>query len=145
MKKLVVLNIIFLLCLLFIFNSSSFASGMNIEQYFKSDSYDKLDFKTMGSNIYSALKIVGIIIAVCMITYMSICYMIATPQKRAQLKERLFLFIVGVVFLVAGVAFLDWYEGAAKDVADNFANGTSTSSIITTNPNGNMQTITSYR
>lgn len=123
MKKRFVLIILFLLCLLFIFNSDSFASGENIKNYFSKASYEPLNIKTLSGNLYSVIKLVGMIIAVCMVTYMAIAYMLATPQKRAQLKERLVFLTIGVMFLVAGVAFLDWYEGFAKDVGYTIEHG----------------------
>ena len=122
MKKLFAFVVIFLVCLLFIFNSYSFASGINIRNYFIANSnnisQNILDIKETSANVYSVLKIVGIIIALCMMLYMAISYMIATPNKRAQLKERLFIFLIGVIFLMAGVAFLDWYEGMATTIAN---------------------------
>lgn len=119
MKKFISLSIIFLLCLLFIFNSTSLASGSNIQSYFSRTSYKDIDIKSMSANIYSVIKLVGMIIAICMITYMSIEYMLATPQKKAMLKERLVFIIIGVIFLVAGVTFLDWYAEVAKDIANS--------------------------
>lgn len=126
MKKLFVINLIFTLCLLFIFNTPSFASNnvhdasLAIKNYFTADvsSQKSLDIEGMTGGIYSLLKTIGMILALCIITTISISYMVGNPKKRAELKERLIYYVIGVVLLTSGVIFLDLYANLAEDVKD---------------------------
>lgn len=121
MKKRIIFNLFFIICLFFIFSSSSLAAGLEIKQYFK-DANSTLEFEKLSSNIYSLLRTIGLILAVCIMMTMAISYMIATPSKRAELKGRLVYYIAGVVFLIAGVGLLGWYAEVAEYTA-NVATG----------------------
>lgn len=125
MKKLIIFSLVSILCLLFIFNTNSFASGVAIYEYFKNGTDTELNIPDMASAVYLILKTFAVILAVCIITTIAISYMISSPQKRGMLKERLIYYFIGVIFLLGGVAFLNWYEGLAKKAGDVFANGTS--------------------
>ena len=124
MKKTIIWCLVFVLCLLFVLPSDSYASGQAVKDYFtRGPSSASLDrsIDTVSSGIYVVLKLSGIILAVCLLVTIAISYMIATPGKRAKLKEQLIYYFVGVIFLLAGTAFLSWYEDVAHNVADSFA------------------------
>lgn len=126
MKKLIIFNLFFILCLFFIFSSDSLAAGLEIKNYFMNPN-TTLEFETLSSSLYTILRTIGMILAVCLLMVLAISYMLATPQKRAELKGRLPYYVAGIVFLVAGVGILGWYEGIAKEVGDTIKNGASTS------------------
>lgn len=104
MKKKVYFNFLFVLCLLFLFNSTSFADSPNIEK--------------LTSNVYNLLFRFGVILAVCLTATLAISFMVATPNKKAMLKERLIYYFAGVIFLVGGLAFLNMYEGVSDNVGN---------------------------
>ena len=133
MKKLIVFNLIFILCLLFLFPCDSIASGALIKDYFQ-NSDSTLQFEKASSEIYTILRTFGLILAVCIMVTIAISYMVATPNKRAILKERLVYYIAGVIFLVAGISFLGWYEQFAKEVGD-FSGSASTYNALKTTTN----------
>lgn len=116
MKKKIIYSFLFVLCLLFIFSSTSLANG--IKTYFSSGGKSNVDMETVTSNVYTILYTFGIILAVCILVTIAISYMVATPNKKAQLKERLIYYFAGVIFLVGGLAFLRTYEKVANDVGD---------------------------
>lgn len=116
MKKVIDRLLLFILCYLLIFNSTAFASS--IKDYFSGSGKNNLDMETVTSGVYGLLYTIGVILAVCILVTIAISYMVATPNKRAILKERLIYYFAGVIFLVGGLAFLRIYEKAANDVGD---------------------------
>lgn len=113
MKKVVKCLLLFTLCFLLLFNSTSFADSPNIEK--------------VTSTVYGLLFKFGVILAVCLTATLAISYMVATPNKKAMLKERLIYYFAGVIFLVGGLAFLNIYEDVSDDVGDTvYANGAPT-------------------
>ncbi len=128
MKKVVKCLLLFTLCFLLLFNSTAFANSA-IYEYFSGGGKDNLDIETVTSGVYSFLYTCGVILAVCILVTIAISYMVATPNKRAILKERLIYYFIGVIFLVGGLAFLRIYEKAAKDVGSIVYNGGSSSPI----------------
>ena len=71
-----------------------------------------------GGTVTGVIKVLGYIIAVVMVTWLGIQYIIATPAKKAELKGKLWSMAIGVVLLVAGVTILDVLAsgfGAAVD------------------------------
>ena len=50
------------------------------------------------------------------------------------LKERFIYYFAGVIFLITGISFLNWYEGVAKDVAKTFSSSGGNSSYSTSSP-----------
>lgn len=138
MKKLI-FNLSFIFCLLFIFTSDSFASGALIKDYFQ-NSNSTLQFEKASSQIYTILRTFGLVLAVCLIVTIAISYMVSTPNKRAILKERLVYYVSGVIFLVAGIGFLGWYEQFAKEVGD-FSGSVSTYNALKEQTNNLAQEI----
>lgn len=121
MKKKIIYSFLFVLCLLFIFSSTSLANG--IKTYFSSGGKSNVDMETVTSNVYTILYTFGIILAVCILVTIAISYMVATPNKKAQLKERLIYYFAGVIFLVGGLAFLRTYEKVAEKIGDGAFGG----------------------
>ena len=68
--------------------------------------------QNVGNSIYAILRTVAIIVAVCMMAYMAINWLLATPAKKAELKGRMIYMAIGVVLLVGGVAILNFLESA---------------------------------
>lgn len=123
MKKKIIYSFLFVLCLLFIFNSTAFASS--IYDYFSGSGKSNVDMETVTSNVYTILYTFGIILAVCILVTIAISYMVATPNKKAQLKERLIYYFAGVIFLVGGLAFLRTYEKVAKEIGNQVGGSSS--------------------
>lgn len=72
------------------------------------------DIGTLGQGVYGILRTIGLIVAVCMIVYMGIQWLLATPSKKAELKGRMWSMAIGVILLVGGVAFLGILENAVQ-------------------------------
>lgn len=61
----------------------------------------------LGASAIQIIKTLGMIIAIAMVFIYAIKWMMATPQKKQELKERLWYLAIGVVLLVAGPQILD--------------------------------------
>ena len=109
MKKLVIYSLVFILCLLLIFNSTSFAGSMIYDYFADPQIHSAVSFEDTSSTIYTILRSVAIVVASCMAVYISISYMLATPNKRAELKGKLGYYIAGVIFLAGLAVFLDLF------------------------------------
>ena len=55
------------------------------------------------TSILALIKNVGLVICVCALAYMGIQFIIAPPQKKAELKSGVTPYLVGLLLLVAGV------------------------------------------
>ena len=67
----------------------------------------------VGGTAISIIKTIGFIMAVVMVFIYAIKWMMATPQKKQELKERLWYLAIGVVLLVGGPAILDMIMNAS--------------------------------
>ena len=71
---------------------------------------------TFLSDILSVVSSAGYIIAVIMVIWVGIQYMIATPGKKAELKGKLWSMAIGVVLIVCGVTILGLVAQAGNTV-----------------------------
>lgn len=68
----------------------------------------------IGGTIYGIFRTVAIVIGSCMVLYMAIQWILATPAKKAELKGRMVSLAIGVVLLFGGATVLTFVENAAK-------------------------------
>lgn len=124
MKRVITLGLAIILCLLLVLPSNSYATGTAIKSYFEHPN-STLKFENISSQIYVALRTFGLVLAICILVTISISYMVATPNKRAVLKERLVYYVAGVVFLIGGIGFLGTYEKFAKEISNQVGGSSS--------------------
>lgn len=72
--------------------------------------------KSIGGTVYNVFKTVAYIVAICMVCYMAIQWLMATPAKKAELKGRMWSMAIGVILLVAGVTLLDKVGTIGEDI-----------------------------
>lgn len=106
----VIFSIIFSLILLF--NSTFATDELPNGTYFieaghgKVDEYvDAID-KGLGDGLVKILALlyqIGDVIAICVFIFFGIKYLIATPQKKADLKASMYPYFVGLLLYIAGV------------------------------------------
>ena len=63
-----------------------------------------------------ALKFIGYGVAVVMILWLGIQYMLAQPAKKAELKGKMWSMLIGIILLVAGVTIIDIIWNAAENL-----------------------------
>ena len=98
------------------FSTVAYAGPFN-DQLNKGTANQDLDGKIndAGATAISITKTVGLIMAIVMIFIYAIKWMMATPQKKQELKERLWYLAIGVVLLVGGPFLLDWIANAGEN------------------------------
>lgn len=105
--KLKYLATIFLIVLLS-FNVSFAGGPSDIYNYFKNgETISALDFTNITNTVYSIIIWVGYAVAIFVVLITGIQFLTAGPQKKAQLKEKLWIIFLGVFILVAGVSILN--------------------------------------
>lgn len=55
------------------------------------------------TSLLALIKNVGLVICVCALAYMGVQFIIAPPQKKAELKSGFTPYLVGLLLLIAGV------------------------------------------
>ena len=120
MKKLYIKIFLLLICTLSIF-STSYAS--NIGDYFKyADAHD-IDPTSMKNQILGTLTYFGWGLAICVIIFVGIQFLTASTQKKAQLKEKLWLIILGIVILAGGVPLFRVFWNIFHEFRGDIING----------------------
>lgn len=70
------------------------------------------------SSVASVVQVVGYGIAVIMVIWLGVQYVIATPSKKAELKGKLWSMAIGVVLIVGGVTILKIVADAGNSVVE---------------------------
>lgn len=78
-----------------------------IAEYFSRTGNGFPSIHTMGSTLLTILTYVGYAAAICMILITAIQYLTANAQKRAVLKEKLWLIAIGIFLLAGGIPLLE--------------------------------------
>jgi len=106
MKKINLRQLI-IICLIIFLNFNTSLATDSIYNYFANGTTNVIDFNQMTGNVLGIITWIGYAIAVCVILITGIQYITATPQKRAQLKEKLWLICIGVIILVGSVSIIN--------------------------------------
>lgn len=81
----------------------------------KADGTTSRQIKNAGNQIIGIIQVVGTIVAVVMLVYIGIKYLIASPNEKAEIKHTAFIYVVAAVILFAAVNILA--------IVQNFATG----------------------
>lgn len=103
LKQLAILCLIVLLN----FNIAFAVDTDNIYNYFATGAAQPLDFTNITNIIFGIIVWGGYALALCIVIITGIQFLIASPQKKAQLKEKLWLIAIGVIILVAGASIIN--------------------------------------
>lgn len=74
--------------------------------------------KEVGGQAIKIIQAVGYIVAVVMVLIFGIKWMMATPQKKQELKDRMWNLAIGVILLVGGVSILGWVSNFAESITN---------------------------
>lgn len=86
--------------------NANIAFASSIRDYFTSRTDATLDIDNITSPIYSTIIYLGYAIAICVILITGIQFLTANAQKKAQLKEKLWQIILGVIVLAGGASMI---------------------------------------
>ena len=78
--------------------------------------------------VIGVLQWVGFAVAIIMVLWLGIQWMLATPSKKAELKGKMWSMAIGIVLLVAGVTILGLVWGAGESVNTTLGGNGSTQS-----------------
>lgn len=70
----------------------------------------------IAGTVLSAMKWIGIVIAVGMLIYLGIKYVTSSPDGKADLKGKLGVYILGFVLIVAATSIVGVLESLAKGI-----------------------------
>ena len=100
-----ILSIFFILIIVLFNFSYAETPGEFIIGYFEhgTNSETSLNPAALGSSILGILTYIGYCLAICVILITGLQFLTANSQKKAQLKEKLWLIAIGVIILAAGV------------------------------------------
>ena len=98
--------ITFIISILNIHTALGIEEGNGILNYFANPTSKELNFTNITNNILGTIIWIGYAIAVCVVLIMGIQFLTANSQKKAMLKEKLWLVFIGLVILVAGLPII---------------------------------------
>lgn len=110
MKKVLSLVLALVLCL--VPCGVALASG---NQYGIDFGYGTLDpsMQTTVNNILGVIKTIGYVIAIAMVMFAGIKYLMAGVGEKAKVKEMLFPMLAGAVLIAGAVTIVGWVFGIA--------------------------------
>lgn len=71
--------------------------------------------ETAIGSVITVLKWIGYAIAVIMVLWLGVQWMLAQPAKKAELKGKMWSIAIGIILLVGGVTILDIVWGLAEN------------------------------
>ncbi len=72
--------------------------------------------KTAGNKIIGIVQVVGTAVAVVMLLWLGIKYIVAAPDEKANIKQSSFIYVIGAIFLFAAVNILGIINTFANDI-----------------------------
>ena len=109
MKKLLVIGLIMAMVLSLSF---CYAGGINLDDFSGSDISD-LD--TAGNAIVGVMQVVATVVAIAMLLFVGIKFMMAAPAEKANLKGALIPYIVGAILIFAAIPLLKMVQSFASN------------------------------
>ena len=87
-----------------------------IDNAMNANPFSNPDATKIAGTILSAMKWIGVVIAVGMLIYLGIKYVTSSPDGKADLKGKLGVYILGFVLIVAATSIVGILEGLAKNI-----------------------------
>lgn len=87
-------------------NTFPMAFASDIKEWFSKPPSDEVNIAKVQNTAFSILTYIGFAAAVCVTLFTGIQFLTANPQKKAQLKEKLWLIVIGICILAGGIPVL---------------------------------------
>ena len=119
----IVLVILVLVLIVFVTNveASSFIGQLQNNMSGGSGSNMGKSLKNLGNSIIGVIQIVAVGIAVIMLLYIAIKYMIASPSEKADFKKTAVHFLVGAVIIFASTGILQLIKNIMTNLSGTLA------------------------
>ena len=108
-NKVIKISVVLIAILLIVLVTTVDASAMigQIEDNINMNTSAAKSATSFGQKIIGAIQVIGVGIAVIMLLYIAIKYMIAAPSEKAEYKKTAISFSIGAVILFASTALLE--------------------------------------
>lgn len=108
--------LIAILLLIFITNVEAASMIDSISGSIDMNSSAATTTKNFGKTIIGAIQIIGVGIAVIMLLYIAIKYMMAAPSEKADFKKTAVNYVIGAVILFAAMAILELVQSVMQNL-----------------------------
>ena len=116
-KVLMVVTALLTVVLLFSFVAPTFA--VDPDRFDPNTTGSAADKVTDASNtIIGIVQIVGTAVAIIMLIYLGIKYVIAAPDEKAEIKKSAFIYVIAAIFIFAASNILGMLKDFAEDVTE---------------------------
>ena len=118
-SKIMKISVVLITILLVVFITNVEASGMidQIQQNIKTDTDAAKSATSFGKNIIGAIQVVGVGIAIIMLLYIAMKYMIAAPSEKAEYKKTLISYTIGAVILFGAMGILELVKNVMTNLS----------------------------
>lgn len=72
------------------------------------------EIETTASTVVSVMKSIGYVIAVIMLMYIGIKYITASPDGKAEVKNKAVIFVIGAILIASSVTIVDAIYATTK-------------------------------
>lgn len=107
----------FIILVVTILTNISYASGM-LGLYNGTDpgTNGKDEIKSIINIAIGVVQVVGIFIAIAMLIFLGIKYMVASPGEKAEIKKHITTYVIGAIVLFGAAGILEMIKTIAIDV-----------------------------
>ena len=112
-KTLKVLSLV--LVLVVCFSLPALAANIDLDQ-FTSTEVNISELNTLGSTIIGVLQVVATIVAIAVLLFIGIKYLLAAPGEKANIKTVLVPYLIGAILIFATVPILEIFQSFAKQL-----------------------------
>lgn len=102
----VLMLILFILYFVMPYSNATSIGGVNVSPSISGNNA-ATSVSNLGNQILGIIQVIGTIIAVGMLSYLGIKYIISSPDDRATIKHSAFLYIVGAFVLFTAVTLVN--------------------------------------
>jgi len=118
LKVMLVLVVALSILCTFALAANPFEQAMNDATKGMDDTQTVTYVNKIGGTVITTIQTIGYIIAVVMVLYVGIQWLIGTPSKKQELKGRMWSLVIGAVLVAGGVTILGWIANIASEDLD---------------------------
>lgn len=118
-NKIIKISIVLISLLFILFITNVEATGMidNIQGSIDMNTQAANSVTNFGKNLIGAIQVVGVGVAVIMLLYIAIKYLMAAPSEKADFKKTAVNYAIGAVVLFAAMAILELVQKVMTDLS----------------------------
>ncbi|MBE5812242.1 MAG: hypothetical protein E7314_01125 [Clostridiales bacterium] len=114
LKVMLVLVVALSILCTFAFAANPFQDAMNAATSVGTGSEIEGKVNVIGGTVINTVQTIGYIVAVVMVLYVGIQWLIGTPAKKQELKGRMWSLVIGAILVAGGVTILGWVANIAS-------------------------------